>query len=129
MKTLLCNFVKDEQGQDLIEYTLLLAFVCSGFCRAVHQRRRQRGRYLERHQLETGCGQHVRQLVILGGAWTTCLHIAANRSRLKTMWNRFLNDEQGQDLIEYTVLPLLLGFGRALHQCRRQCGRHLDRDQ
>jgi Flp pilus assembly pilin Flp len=26
MKTLL-NFVRDEQGQDLIEYTLLLAFV------------------------------------------------------------------------------------------------------
>lgn len=22
------NFVRDEQGQDLIEYTLLLAFVC-----------------------------------------------------------------------------------------------------
>src|SRR6185436_4945750 len=28
MKTLLFNFVNDEQGQDLIEYTLLLAFVC-----------------------------------------------------------------------------------------------------
>ena len=28
MKTLFLNFVKDEQGQDLIEYTLLLAFVC-----------------------------------------------------------------------------------------------------
>jgi Flp pilus assembly pilin Flp len=28
MKTLLLNFLKDEQGQDLIEYTLLLAFVC-----------------------------------------------------------------------------------------------------
>ena len=28
MKTFLLNFVKDEQGQDLIEYTLLLAFVC-----------------------------------------------------------------------------------------------------
>jgi len=28
MKTILYNFVKDEQGQDLIEYTLLLAFVC-----------------------------------------------------------------------------------------------------
>ena len=28
MKTLFSNFVKDEQGQDLIEYTLLLAFVC-----------------------------------------------------------------------------------------------------
>ncbi len=24
----LCEFLKDEQGQDLIEYTLLLAFVC-----------------------------------------------------------------------------------------------------
>src|SRR6185369_2791755 len=28
MKTLINNFVRDEQGQDLIEYTLLLAFVC-----------------------------------------------------------------------------------------------------
>ncbi|HKW97890.1 MAG TPA: Flp family type IVb pilin [Bryobacteraceae bacterium] len=28
MTTLLQNFWKDEQGQDLIEYTLLLAFVC-----------------------------------------------------------------------------------------------------
>jgi Flp pilus assembly pilin Flp len=28
MATLLCNFLNDEQGQDLIEYTLLLAFVC-----------------------------------------------------------------------------------------------------
>lgn len=26
----LFEFVKDEQGQDLIEYTLLLAFVCLG---------------------------------------------------------------------------------------------------
>jgi len=25
---LLYNFIHDEQGQDLIEYTLLLAFVC-----------------------------------------------------------------------------------------------------
>jgi Flp pilus assembly pilin Flp len=24
----LCEFLNDEQGQDLIEYTLLLAFVC-----------------------------------------------------------------------------------------------------
>ena len=28
MKNLMSNFIKDEQGQDLIEYTLLLAFVC-----------------------------------------------------------------------------------------------------
>lgn len=27
MKTFINNFVRDEQGQDLIEYTLLLAFV------------------------------------------------------------------------------------------------------
>jgi Flp pilus assembly pilin Flp len=27
LKTLIQNFVKDEQGQDLIEYTLLMAFV------------------------------------------------------------------------------------------------------
>jgi Flp pilus assembly pilin Flp len=28
MKNLLVRFIRDEQGQDLIEYTLLLAFVC-----------------------------------------------------------------------------------------------------
>ena len=27
MKSFLLNFIRDEQGQDLIEYTLLLAFV------------------------------------------------------------------------------------------------------
>jgi Flp pilus assembly pilin Flp len=27
MKTLMVNLLRDEQGQDLIEYTLLLAFV------------------------------------------------------------------------------------------------------
>jgi Flp pilus assembly pilin Flp len=28
MKNLLVRFLRDEQGQDLIEYSLLLAFVC-----------------------------------------------------------------------------------------------------
>ena len=28
MKELLMAFLRDDQGQDLIEYTLLLAFVC-----------------------------------------------------------------------------------------------------
>jgi len=28
MKNIMKRFVRDEQGQDLIEYTLLLAFVC-----------------------------------------------------------------------------------------------------
>jgi Flp pilus assembly pilin Flp len=28
MKTILCSLIHDEQWQDLIEYTLLLAFVC-----------------------------------------------------------------------------------------------------
>jgi len=28
MKNLMMSFIRDEQGQDLVEYTLLLAFVC-----------------------------------------------------------------------------------------------------
>ena len=28
MKKLLVSFLREEQGQDLVEYTLLLAFVC-----------------------------------------------------------------------------------------------------
>jgi len=27
MKNMIMNFIKDEQGQDLIEYTLLMAFI------------------------------------------------------------------------------------------------------
>ncbi len=28
MQQLIARFIRDEQGQDLVEYTLLLAFVC-----------------------------------------------------------------------------------------------------
>lgn len=28
MKNMMVGFMRDEQGQDLVEYTLLLAFVC-----------------------------------------------------------------------------------------------------
>jgi Flp pilus assembly pilin Flp len=28
MKNMIVRFVREEQGQDLVEYTLLLAFVC-----------------------------------------------------------------------------------------------------
>jgi Flp pilus assembly pilin Flp len=28
MKNMIIRFVREEQGQDLVEYTLLLAFVC-----------------------------------------------------------------------------------------------------
>jgi Flp pilus assembly pilin Flp len=28
MKNMMIRFLRDEQGQDLVEYTLLLAFVC-----------------------------------------------------------------------------------------------------
>jgi len=28
MKNMIVRFVRDDQGQDLVEYTLLLAFVC-----------------------------------------------------------------------------------------------------
>ena len=28
MKEFICRFVREEEGQDLVEYTLLLAFVC-----------------------------------------------------------------------------------------------------
>jgi len=28
MKRFICRFIREEEGQDLVEYTLLLAFVC-----------------------------------------------------------------------------------------------------
>jgi len=28
MRQVICRFVREEEGQDLVEYTLLLAFVC-----------------------------------------------------------------------------------------------------
>ena len=29
---------------------------------------------------------------------------------MRTLWNEFLKDEQGQDLIEYTLVAGLIGF-------------------
>ncbi len=55
MKTLLYNFVKDEQGQDLIEYTLLLAFVCLASAALFISAGGSVARHLERHQLAFGC--------------------------------------------------------------------------
>jgi hypothetical protein len=41
---------------------------------------------------------------------------------------QFLSDDQGHDLIEYTLLSgvFLPGFGSVVHQCRRQRVRYLD---
>ena len=47
MKHMLKTFVKEEQGQDLIEYTLLMAFVASGVGGPLYRRRRQHFRNLE----------------------------------------------------------------------------------
>jgi pilus assembly protein Flp/PilA len=30
---------------------------------------------------------------------------------MRNFWNEFLNDEQGQDLIEYTLVAALIAFG------------------
>ncbi len=62
--TFLRNFWNDEQGQDLIEYTLLMAFVALGFGSAVPGRRRQHQGHLVRHeQPARGCQLAVSQLV------------------------------------------------------------------
>jgi hypothetical protein len=54
----LSGFIRDEQGQDLIEYTLLLAFVCLGSAVRVRNHRRQR---------TAGWRQHFGQLRIRQG--------------------------------------------------------------
>ena len=48
--TLLRNFWNEEQGQDLIEYTLLMAFVALASAALFHRRRRQHQGHLEHHQ-------------------------------------------------------------------------------
>ena len=50
MKKLTINFIQDEQGQDLIEYTLLMAFVCLTSAALFRGRRQQRVRHLDEHQ-------------------------------------------------------------------------------
>ena len=56
--TFLKNFWKEDQGQDLIEYTLLLAFVALASAALFLERRRQHPRHLEHRFLAVGRGQH-----------------------------------------------------------------------
>jgi len=64
MKQFIVRFVRDEQGQDLIEYTLLLAFVC-----------------LASAALFIGAGN------TLAGIWSTTNTILVNANSLATAAN------------------------------------------
>ena len=64
MKQFIVRFVRDEQGQDLIEYTLLLAFVC-----------------LASAALFIGAGN------TLAGIWSTTNVILVNANSLATKAN------------------------------------------
>ena len=64
MKQFIVRFVRDEQGQDLIEYTLLLAFVC-----------------LASAALFIGAGN------TLAGIWSTTNTILVNANSLATTAN------------------------------------------
>jgi len=64
MKRFILGFVRDEQGQDLIEYTLLLAFVC-----------------LASAALFIGAGN------TLAGIWSTTNTILVNANSLATSAN------------------------------------------
>jgi len=64
MKQFIVRFVRDEQGQDLIEYTLLLAFVC-----------------LASAALFIGAGN------TLAGIWNTTNAILVNANSLATKAN------------------------------------------
>jgi len=64
MKQFIVGFVRDEQGQDLIEYTLLLAFVC-----------------LASAALFIGAGN------TLAGIWSTTNTILVNANSLATAAN------------------------------------------
>ena len=66
MKTLLYSFVKDEQGQDLISIRCFWRSL-SGLCRALHQCRWERGRYLDPSEHQTDSRQHRRRLEHLWG--------------------------------------------------------------
>ena len=53
MKELLFRFLREEGGQDLVEYTLLLAFVCLASGRVVHQRWPDHGQHLGAYEQPT----------------------------------------------------------------------------
>ena len=63
MKQFIVRFVRDEQGQDLIEYTLLLAFVC-----------------LASAALFIGAGNSLKAIWVTANATIANANIAANPS-------------------------------------------------
>ena len=66
MKNMIMRFVKDEQGQDLIEYTLADGFRRPRFGCHFHQRRHQHQRDLELGKHPAGQRRNSRELGFTG---------------------------------------------------------------
>ena len=118
MKNLIARFVREEEGQDLIEYALLATLIAlvAGVWRRI-----------ARHQPEHLVQQHGDQGFWLGGKG--CVELVAIQaagepglrmedSQMKNLVTRFVREEEGQDLIEYallaTLIALVAGVGAAL---------------
>ena len=81
---------------DLIEYTLLMAFVALASAGLFHQLRRQRQRDLEHFELAVEHrGQHCRQLKLVGQARGL---LAALRPSTRALPLRLREGEPGRDL-------------------------------
>ncbi len=95
MKNLFNRFVREEQGQDLIEYALLAGLISLASVVAI-----------------TALGTAIQ------GKFTQSARPSpppdrSSRSKgqaMKNLFNRFVREEQGQDLIEYALLAGLISL-------------------
>src|SRR5262249_5600165 len=92
----------------------------AGFSGPLHGRRRQHQRHLDRLEQPARGRQHLGQLVLLRTLAEAVLavgQIAGNQSNIgvkhMTCLLNLWNDEQGQDLIEYTLLMAFVALASA----------------
>lgn len=95
------GFSRDEQGQDLIEYPPLLAFVSPASV-AVHRRGPRHSRNLDSREFPSSAPPTPRR-VRLRGCYRPLIRLTGRKVDMRRI-AEFLQGEQGQDLVEYTLL-------------------------
>ena len=123
MKNLFNRFVREEQGQDLIEYTLLAGLISLAQHRRDHGARHRDSRPLHhgRRQRRGGflvgvpggaClpGNFVRPCRCSTGEPAPCAgsQLPTERFRVTRTLARILREDDGQDLIEYALVAALI---------------------
>ena len=116
MKNLFNRFVREEQGQDLIEYALLAGFISLVAVVAITNVGSGVNKVYDNINTQVGSipGAAVVTLALRGDGWRApspaVETFKAKKGQMKRLLGRALRDDSAQDLIEYALLAAFVSI-------------------